>query len=72
MRAVTENDKEVLEIIQAGYNIALVSTEFEGKDATVIAYVTSDEDGGEIIPMALLLEDDLGIFERLADPEKDL
>ena len=74
MRAVSTYEKDILAVIQGHPGVALVSTEFEGNDATVIAVITSDGDDSIVTPVALLIdaEDSLGIFDRLADPEKDL
>lgn len=69
-RALTETEKERFAAIQEAGNIALVQTQFDGKDTAVIAAINQEDDGGYFVtPLAVLLTDEM--FTRLTDPTTD-
>lgn len=74
MKSLTDKDIAMFKYITTSNdeNIALVSSELDGKDVPVIARIEEDEDGEyKIIPLAILVNSD-NIFGRLTNPTEDI
>lgn len=78
MREITKQDVEMLDFIRnPSSDIALVSSEIDGEDVTIIASIEQDsENNGDgeysITPLAILiLPENEKLFEKLKDPTEE-